>query len=219
MGVLDRLFGAKRARSASADGTDLPGDPTKLPGLGTSPVRPVAEADATPDIAAVYEGAKQGLKLPFVPNIVATLANSPQALSGTMGLLGPLYLNTTLPRPVVSMMLYSIAAALECRYCGSIQKMSCRMAGVDEDTLAALCADLHGLTPERVQAVVAFAVKAARNPKSLAAEDFAGLRRHGFGDSEIVEIVALAGMAAYLNIIADGLKVDVDDMVRQGLAA
>ncbi|MFT5182076.1 MAG: alkylhydroperoxidase family enzyme, partial [Alphaproteobacteria bacterium] len=49
--------------------------------------------------------------------------------------------------------------------------------------------------------------------------DFDKLRDMGISDAEIVEIVALSGMGVYLNIVADALKIEVDDMIKQGLAA
>ncbi len=41
----------------------------------------------------------------------------------------------------------------------------------------------------------------------------------GISDSEIIEIVALAALGGYLDAIADALKIDVDEMIAQGLAA
>jgi uncharacterized peroxidase-related enzyme len=117
------------------------------------------------------------------------------------------------------MILYSIAAASECRYCGSVHKLSCRSLGIDEATLQALSGNLGALTPERVQAIVAFAVKAAKTPKSLTIDDYDKLRDMGVSETEIVEIVALAALGGYLDSISDALKIDVDEMIAQGLAA
>ncbi len=85
--------------------------------------------------------------------------------------------------------------------------------------LAAVGNDLGTLTPERVQAILSFGLKAAMSSKDLNEADYDKLRKMGVSDSEMVEIVALAGLGVYLNIIADGLKIEVDDMIKQGLAA
>jgi uncharacterized peroxidase-related enzyme len=231
MGFLNKLFGGGDAASetetksatpgaaAAAVGSILPGDPAAIPFLGESPVAGIAEADASEEVAAVFGQVKEAMQIPFVPNILQMLANSPQALKATVGAIAELQLNSTLPRPVVSMVLYSVAAASECRYCGSMHKLSCRTLGIDDATLAALSGNLGTLTPERVQAIVAFAVKAAKAPKDLTGGDFEKLRDMGISDAEIVEIVALAALGGYLDAIADALKVDVDEMIAQGLAA
>ncbi len=233
MGLLNKLFGgggaATRARpngappgagpAVAAAGAVLPGDPSALPSLGESPISGITEAEASEEVAAIFGQVKQALQIPFVPNILKMLANSPQALRATVGAMSELQLNSTLPKPVVSMVLYSIAAASECRYCGSVHKLSCRTVGIDEATLAALSGNLGTLTPQRVQAIVTFAVKVAKSPKSLSGGDFDKLREMGVSDAEVVEIVALAALGGYLDSVADALKIDVDEMIAQGLAA
>jgi hypothetical protein len=39
------------------------------------------------------------------------------------------------------------------------------------------------------------------------------------GDRELVEIVALAALGNYMDTLADGLKVEVDEIVSQALAS
>ena len=85
--------------------------------------------------------------------------------------------------------------------------------------MKALSGNLGNLTPERVQAIVAFAVSAAKAPKSLTNDDYDKLRDMGVSESEIVEIVTLAALGGYLDSISDALKIDVDEMIAQGLAA
>ncbi len=133
--------------------------------------------------------------------------------------MGDLYMGSSLPQPVVAMLLYSISLARSCQYCSSFHRLTCRMVGVDESMLAAVGNDLGAVTPERVQAIVAFGVKAAMSSNDLTEEDFDKLRDMGISEAEIVEIVALSGMGVYLNIVADALKIEVDDMIKQGLAA
>jgi uncharacterized peroxidase-related enzyme len=233
MGLLSKLFGGGDAAgettadvappvagaAVGAGAPILPGDPAAVPSLGASPIAGISEEDASEEVAAVFGQVKEAMQIPFVPNILQMLANSPQALKATVGAIAELQLNSTLPRPVVSMVLYSVAAASECRYCGSMHKLSCRTLGIDDATLAALSGNLGTLTPERVQAIVAFAVKAAKSPKDLSGGDFEKLREMGISDAEIVEIVALAALGGYLDAIADALKIDVDEMIAQGLAA
>ena len=167
-------------------GPVLPGDPAAVPSHGDSPIAGITEADANEEVAAIFGQVKEAMQIPFVPNILRTLAHSPQALKATVGAMGELQMNSTLPRPVVSMVLYSVAAASECRYCGSIHKLSCRTLGIDDATLAALSGNLGTLTPERVQAIVAFAVKAAKSPKSLSGGDYENLREMGISDAEMI---------------------------------
>lgn len=182
-------------------------------------IRLIEEDEAEGEIAETFETIKREMQIPAVPNIDRALAHSPQALRATLGALDNLYVGSSLPQPVVSMMLYSIAVALECQYCGSFHRLTCRTIGVDEDMLAALGSDLESVTPERVRAIIRFGTTAAVAPKTLGKADFDALAELGISDAEIVEIVALAGLGRYLNVITDALKIEVDPMIKQGLAA
>ena len=46
---------------------------------------------------------------------------------------------------------------------------------------------------------------------------FEEVRQEGITDEEIVEIIVIAAVFAYNDILADALKVDVDHMVAQAL--
>ena len=222
MGSLDRLFGGNGAATAAQ--TPPPPPPSAAAAMPeraaplTDPIAMIEEDAAEGEIKEIYEEVKRALQVPMVPNIDKMLANAPNALRAMMALAGEMYIGSTLPQPVVSMVLYSIASASHCNYCGSWHQLTCRTIGIDEDTLAALAGNLGAVTPERVQAIVAFAVKAAKTPGAVGQADYDGLRAQGISDAEIVEIVGLAATGAFLDIVSDALKIPVDDMIKQGLA-
>lgn len=233
MGILDSLFGGKKEAAAApavpaagnggvapaSNGGDSAWDTISSEVRMGCPVPAIEENEATGEVAEIYDAVKKAMQVPTVPNIDKVLANSLPALKGTVGLLGDLYMASSLPQPVVAMLLYSISLARSCQYCSSFHRLTCRMVGVDESMLAAVGNNLGSVTPERVQAIVAFGVKAAMSSGDLTDADYDKLRDMGISDGEIVEIVALAGLGVYLNIVADALKIEVDDMIKQGLAA
>ncbi len=223
MGILDRLFGRRGPAADVSTPSKSIGDDAAWQKISSEqrmpcPIELVEESNASGEVSEIYEAVKRALQVPEVPNIDKVLAHSLPALKGTTELLGALYIGSTLPQPVVSMLLYSISLARDCQYCSSLHRLTCRMVGVDEDMLVAIGNDPGSVTPERVQAIVNFGVKAAMSSVDLTRDDFEKLRDMGISDSEIVEIVALAGMGTYLNIIANALKVEVDPMIKQGLA-
>lgn len=235
MGILDSLFGGNKETEAApapaapaasngdaapaSNGGDAAWDTISSAQRMACPVRLIEEDEATGETAEIYDAVKKAMQVPSVPNLDKVLAHSLPALKGTVGLLGDLYMASNLPQPVVAMLLYSISLARSCQYCSSFHRLTCRMVGVDESMLAAVGNNLGSVTPERVQAIVAFGVKAAMASNDLTEADFEKLRDMGISDSEIVEIVALAGLGVYLNIVADALKIEVDDMIKQGLTA
>ncbi len=182
-----------------------------------SPLPLVEEADATPGNADTFDDIKRVLEIPFVPNIHKTLANSPTVLTGTWEALRNIFLQSSLPTSLASMILFSISAAKQCQYCGAIHEVTCKTLGVEEDTLSALGGNLEVLAPHRVQAIVKFAQKCALNPQGLAAADYESVREQGVSDQELTEIIALAALGNFLDTLADGMKVELDSVFKEAL--
>lgn len=185
--------------------------------LPESNLQPVEEAEATGDVAQIYSEIKRDLQAPFLPNMFKTLAISPAALASAWGLYGNFLRQTTLPRALMSMILFTVAESRDCEYCAAQNEFACRTLGVDEETLSALVNDLDNVSPERIRAIIAFALKVSHDPLGVGAEDYERLRELGITDEELVDIVLNAAMATFFDILADSLKVEVEPEVVQGL--
>lgn len=60
--------------------------------------------------------------------------------------------------------------------------------------------------------MIIFALKCSREPRQMEPEDFQRLRQLGMRESAIVELVAMAGLAVYANILADAMRMEADAM-------
>lgn len=58
------------------------------------------------------------------------------------------------------------------------------------------------------RAMLDFAVKLTRASSAMSGEDVAELRRHGFSDAAIHDLVQVAALFNYYNRLADGLGID-----------
>lgn len=58
------------------------------------------------------------------------------------------------------------------------------------------------------RAMLDFAVKLSRSPRSMTREDVEALRAAGFSDTAIHDIVQITGFFAYYNRLAEGLGID-----------
>ena len=67
--------------------------------------------------------------------------------------------------------------------------------------------DLAPLT-EADRAMLDFAVKLARDPRSMTRDDIETLRAAGFSDTAIHDVVQITGFFSYYNRLADGLGID-----------
>jgi uncharacterized peroxidase-related enzyme len=61
------------------------------------------------------------------------------------------------------------------------------------------------------RAMLAYAAKLTRTPGAMEPSDAEALRAHGFGDREIHDICLVAGYFAFVNRIADGLGVELEE--------
>ena len=177
----------------------------------------VDEAQASGDVAAIFEDIKRTMQAPTVPNMVRALAVSPAALKVHMAAQEGWMTHLTLPMSLVSMICYTIAERSDCEYCAAANELTCRTLGVDDATLSALAKDFDNVNPERIRAIIEFSYQAAKHPQSLEPADYDALRAYGISNPEIVEIVVVAGLAKYLDIIADALKIPVDDEIAEAL--
>lgn len=177
----------------------------------------IEEEEATGEVARIYADIKRDLQLPVVPNYAKAVAVSPAALAIYWDFQRSFYQHTTLPQSLTSMILYTIAETGNCQYCSATHELTCRTLGVDEETLSSLVEDLGNVSPQRIQAIIEFALKVARDPQGLVPEDYERVREQGVTDEELVEIILIAAIGKYNDTLADALKIDVEPMVAEAL--
>jgi uncharacterized peroxidase-related enzyme len=183
----------------------------------TSGLPTIEEEEATGDVARIYAEIKRDLQLPVAPNYAKALAVSPAALAIYWDFQRSFYQHTTLPESLTSMIFFTIAETGNCQYCSAANELTCRTLGVEEETLHALVEDLGAVSPQRLQAIIEFALKVSRDPQGLVAEDYERVREQGVTDEELVEIILIAAIGKYNDTLADALKVEVEPMVSEAL--
>jgi uncharacterized peroxidase-related enzyme len=177
----------------------------------------IEEEEATDEVARIYTELKREMQVPFVPNMTKALAVSPAALAIHWDFTRSFFKHTTLPQALTAMILFTIAETSNCEYCSAGNELTCRILGIDEETLSALIKDLGNVSPERIRAIIEFALKASHDPQGLVAEDYARVREQGITDEELVEIILIAAIGNYNDTLADALKIEVDSMVADAL--
>jgi alkylhydroperoxidase family enzyme len=82
--------------------------------------------------------------------------------------------------------------------------------GVDPGMIEWLVRDVTTIPDPVLRDMVRFSLKCSRDPRSLETADYELLTRHGLNHSEIVELVAMSGLAVYANIMADATAMEPD---------
>jgi uncharacterized peroxidase-related enzyme len=171
--------------------------------------------DASEEMRALYVDFQRRMGFPAAPNFIKIQGHSLAAASGTWGLVQNVLVGGALPRTLKEMLFVAISVDRKCLYCGAAHLACCRMLGIDSESLERLGGDIDGIDPPKVRDIVKFGVKCARDPQSLSADDFQGLRAHGLRQSEIVELIAMSALAVYANILADATGMEADEMFGQ----
>lgn len=68
-----------------------------------------------------------------------------------------------------------------------------------------------GVLPERVQLLCRYALKLTVTPREMTEPDVAALRAGGFTDRDIVDANQVVAYFNYVNRVAEGLGVDLED--------
>jgi uncharacterized peroxidase-related enzyme len=177
---------------------------------------PLVEATEAPsELVALYSDFQRRMGFPQAPNFIKTQGHSLAVARGTWGLIQNVLVGGALPRTLKEMMFAAISHERKCSYCEAAHLACCRMLGVDAASLNLLVSNIADLSPEKARDIILFGLKCARNPQSLTPADFQTLRRHGLNHSEILETIAMAGVAVYANIIADATGLSADEMFSQ----
>jgi uncharacterized peroxidase-related enzyme len=146
-------------------------------------------------------------QLGATPNFIRVLANSVPALKAFLGLYGGVGEGKLAPATRERIAL-AVAEENACQYCVSAHTAIGRKLGLDA---AEITAARDGTSAEpREAAAVAFAQALARHGGAVTHAEVEAVRRAGYGDGEIVEIIVNVGLNVLTNILGKATQVDID---------
>lgn len=141
-----------------------------------------------------------------LPPVCARLRAAPEAAAGAAALFEACLLRGRLPRTtkeLVALAVASLAGLVEWR-----DRLADMLAarGVSAEVLADVVRDGHSpRLPARTQRLIAVGRRAALSPATLSAREMGAARREGVAEEELVEVVALAGLLAWVVTVARAL--------------
>lgn len=174
------------------------------------PTRESAPEAAKPLLDAV------AAQLGVVPNLFRLIGNSPAALEGFLGLHGAL--GRTLDVKTRNRIALATAQVNGCDYCLSAHSyFGANLAKLDESEIAA---NRQGHSNDaKADAALVFARKVAESRGRVTDGDLAAVRLAGFGDAQIVEIVANVALNVLTNFVNNVADTDIDFPVVRAEAA
>jgi uncharacterized peroxidase-related enzyme len=165
-------------------------------------VDPVSAPQKTKDLLTAVKTQMGG-----VPNLLLTLAQSPAALGGYLGLSGPLGAGALKP-DLREQIAVAVAGANACDYCASAHTMLGKKAGVSQDEIGR---NLNGASNDaKTAAALAFVTTIVRERGRLSNADIKAVRDAGYSDEEIVEMIAHIGLNLFTNYFNHIAETEID---------
>jgi uncharacterized peroxidase-related enzyme len=165
-------------------------------------IEPIAEEDATGEVAALYEEdrADQG----YVSNSTALFSHRPAVVAAWLGLRDAITAQMDARR--YELVTFAAARRLRSSYCmlGHGEVLAERF--FDFEAVRRIALDHHAAGLDEVDvAVMDLADKVAADATSVTQEDIDRLRDLGLTDGEVFDVVAAAAARSFFTKIVDGL--------------
>jgi uncharacterized peroxidase-related enzyme len=168
-------------------------------------IQTVKESEATGKTAELYDRIRTYLRVPMVPDIFQTVSMRPEFLRVVWDGYLAMFDGGVLPRPVKEMIATVVSSHNSCRYCTQTHSLLLRsVGGTAEAAAAAEVAEIDALPVEtKYKRLLDLAAKVTQHAYRVTDEDFAGLRKAGLSDEEILEGVFVASLFNAINRLAD----------------
>jgi len=147
-------------------------------------------------------------QLGSAPNMFRAIALSPQALEGYLALSGALG-KGSLPAAIRERIALAVAEINGCNYCLSAHTYLGRnLAKLDD---AEITANRNGASNDpKADAAVRFAARVATDRGHVTDTDFAAVKRAGYSDAQIIEIVQHVALNSWTNFFNEVFQTDID---------
>ncbi|MCA9299039.1 MAG: carboxymuconolactone decarboxylase family protein [Phycisphaerales bacterium] len=166
-------------------------------------IQPVT--DPTPASRALLDQVEQAFG--GTPNLLATLGHSSAALGSYLAFSGALK-DTSISGALREQIALAVAGANGCEYCASAHTLLARGQKVAESELSK---NLEGVSDDpRTQAALRFATQVVQKRGWVDDAEVSAVREAGFGDAEILEIIATVSLNVFTNYVNHAVRTEVD---------
>jgi uncharacterized peroxidase-related enzyme len=146
-------------------------------------------------------------KLKITPNMTRVMANSPAVLQGYLSFSGALAAGALDPK-LREQIALEVGEQNSCQYCVSAHTAIGKMTGLSDSEIEA-ARDARSALPKNT-AALAFARQIVAKQGRPSDADLEAVRRAGFNDGEIAEIIAHVALNVFTNYFNNSAQVEVD---------
>jgi uncharacterized peroxidase-related enzyme len=146
-------------------------------------------------------------QLGATPNFIRVLARSPKALGGFLGLYAGVGASS-IDLATRERIALAVAEGNACDYCVAAHTAIGRGAGLSNEEMRRNREG--GSVDAKAAAAVAFARALNDHRGEVTTSEFEAVRRAGYDDAQIVEIIAMVAMNVFTNLLGKSVRVDID---------
>ena len=168
-------------------------------------IKPVQVETASKATQTLLDGVQK--KLGMVPNLIATLAQSPAAAQAYLGFSQPLAGGVVSPQ-LREQLALAVSEANECSYCLAAHSAIGSSVGLSDDQLRD--ARSGSSLDRKTDVVLGFARRIVETQGFVSDDDITQMQDTGYDDGAIVEVVAHVALAIFTNYFNHVAETDVD---------
>jgi uncharacterized peroxidase-related enzyme len=168
-------------------------------------IQPVTEETATANAKPLLAAIKQ--QLGMVPNLFATIAQSPESLSSMLTAMDALSKGSMSAREIELVNLYT-SELNGCGYCVSAHAALGKRAGLSADEVDR--ARVGDAPSPRERALLALVRRVVRTGGAAAGTELAQAREHGVSDRDLIEVLAHVALKTFTNAVALIAQTEID---------
>lgn len=168
-------------------------------------IKPVQTETASKTTQALLAGVQE--KLGMVPNLIATLAQSPAAAQAYLGFSQPLAGGAISPQ-LREQIALAVSEANQCGYCLAAHSAIGSSVGLSDDQLRD--ARTASSPDRKAEVALKFARRIVDSQGFVTDDDIAAMREAGYDDGAIVEVVAHVALSIFTNYFNHVAQTDID---------
>jgi uncharacterized peroxidase-related enzyme len=176
-------------------------------------IQPINRSRADAKTSMILNAVENGMGM--LPNMIATLANSLPVTQAYLSF-SQILAGGSLPAGLREQIALTVGEANQCDYCVSAHSFLGSKEGLSDTELLDA---RHGTAEdEKTHAALSFARKVVQDRGHVSDEDVAEVRRAGYNDGEIAEIVANVALNVFTNYFNRVADTEIDFPAVQSLA-
>lgn len=177
------------------------------------------DVETSSEVDEIFGKVAEALEAPFTPHFFQVWAISPESLRGIWPVMRHILCGGRVSRKLKEMIFVAISSLKSCHYCQDAHEAFCTTIGVSNEQIDSLIRN-HRIDDgdEKEKAAIDFAVKLANDSHAADQAEIDKMKAVGYDDEEIMEIIAMSGMAVFYNHLANATSIMVDQGFKDILA-